>query len=132
MPFSMTTNAVAVTDIVVQFLLEFARYKFPLNGGRQIRSLEPLREGSGEFMGGALLGLVGLRVRLFLLFSCACVEVWKPTVHVRTTTHHRGTVLEPTPIPGCQNPYHRFTRRDPNQPQGPSRQDKDRENKRKH
>ena len=75
MPLSMTTNAVTVTDIVVQFLLEFARYGFPVNGGRQIRSLEPLREGSGEFMGGALLGLVGLWLRLFLLFSCACVEL---------------------------------------------------------
>jgi hypothetical protein len=75
MPLSMTTNAVAVTYIVVQLALEFARYKFPLDGGHQIRSLEPLREGSGELMGGVLLGLVGLRVRFFSLFICACVEL---------------------------------------------------------
>ena len=76
MPLGMAPNAVAVTNIVVQFLLEFARYGFPVNGGCQIRSLKPLGEGSGEFMGGSLLGLVGfLSLRLVLLFSCACVEL---------------------------------------------------------
>ncbi len=76
MPFGMTPNTVAVTDIVVQFLLEFARYCFSVDSSCQIRSLKPLREGSGEFMGGALLGLVGfLSLRLVLLFSCACVEL---------------------------------------------------------
>jgi hypothetical protein len=71
MPLSMTTNAVTVAYIVIELALEFARDQFPINGGRQIRSLEPLREGGGELMGGALLGLVGLRVRLFI---CACVK----------------------------------------------------------
>jgi VIT1/CCC1 family predicted Fe2+/Mn2+ transporter len=48
--------------------LEFASYRFSIHGGRQIRSLEPLREGGGKFMGGALLGLI-------VLFGCACVKL---------------------------------------------------------
>ena len=72
----MAPHAVAVPNIIVQFLLELACYGFPVDGGCKIRSLEPLREGSGEFVGGSLRGLVGfLRLRLVLLFRCACIEL---------------------------------------------------------